>query len=352
MKIKVVIIDLDANYTRRLQQGFQNKYSDKVELKFFSDLDSFYHDIRENHADLIVFDQKLKMDTDSLPENTVIGCFCEQKGIEEIGGISTICKYQKIDVLYKLMLGLYAEKATDLKLKTNGSQVHTTLFTSVQGGCGTSAAAAAYALKRSREGKKIFYLNLEKFGGSDLYFSGDGDMSFSDVIYSLKSRKSNLLIKLESSTKTDESGVNFFSDCKNAFDMMELKDAEIGSLLQGIGQLGEYDEIVMDLSGDLTERMVFLMQDYADSVVYVCDGSMTGIRKFEKYCEVARVLEKRKEMRLLGKTVLLYNRYSSKNSMQMEKLPVSLMGGIHRFESVSGRSLIEQIAATDILKQV
>ena len=207
-------------------------------------------------------------------------------------------------------------------------------------------------MKRSREGKKIFYLNLEKFGGSDLYFSGDGDMSFSDVIYSLKSRKSNLLIKLESSTKTDESGVNFFSDCKNAFDMMELKDAEIGSLLQGIGQLGEYDEIVMDLSGDLTERMVFLMQDYADSVVYVCDGSMTGIRKFEKYCEVARVLEKRKEMRLLGKTVLLYNRYSSKNSMQMEKLPVSLMGGIHRFESVSGRSLIEQIAATDILKQV
>lgn len=352
MKIKVIIIDLDTDYTGRMQRIFQKKYADKVELRIFSDMDSFYAGIREAYADLVLFDSHLNFDISCVPENVVAGCLCDQKGIEEIGGVSAICKYQKADVLYKLMLGLFAEKASDLKLKTSGSLVHTTLFTSVQGGSGTSAAAAAYALKRAREGKKIFYLNLEKFGSSDMYFSGDGDMSFSDVIYSLKSRKSNLLIKLESSLKTDESGVDFFSDCRNAFDMVELKDAEIGSLIQGIGQVGEYDEIIMDLSGDLTDRMVFLMQDYADSIVYVCDGTMTGIRKFEKYCEVARVLEERKEIRLLGKTVLLYNRYSSKNSMQMEKLPVSLMGGIHRFESVSGRKLIEQIAATDTLKQV
>ena len=352
MKIKVIIIDLDTDYIGRVQRIFQKKYADKVELRLFSDMDSFLAGIREAYADLVLIDSHLNFDISCLPENVVAGCLCDQKGIEEIGGVSAICKYQKADVLYKLMLGLFAEKASDLKLKTSGSLVHTTLFTSVQGGSGTSAAAAAYALKRAREGKKIFYLNLEKFGSSDMYFSGDGDMSFSDVIYSLKSRKSNLLIKLESSLKTDDSGVDFFSDCRNAFDMVELKDAEIGSLVQGIGQVGEYDEIVMDLSGDLTDRMVFLMQDYADSIVYVCDGSMTGIRKFEKYCEVARVLEERKEIRLLGKTVLLYNRYSSKNSMQMEKLPVSLMGGIHRFESVSGRKLIEQIAATDILKQV
>jgi len=54
----------------------------------------------------------------------------------------------------------------------------------------------------------------------------------------------------------------------------------------------------------------------------------------------------------MNKIQLLYNRYSSKNSMQMEKLPVSLLGGIHRFENVSGRPLIDQIAKMDILRQV
>lgn len=187
---------------------------------------------------------------------------------------------------------------------------------------------------------------------SYLYFTGEGTMSFSDVIYALKSRKSNLLIKIESTLKTDPSGVDFFSDCRNAFDMIELKDDEIVSLIQAIGQVGEYEEIVVDLSGDLTERQLKLMQDYADSVIYICDGTMTGIRKFEKFCETIRVIEERKEVQIMNKIQLLYNRYSSKNSMQMEKLPVSLLGGIHRFENVSGRPLIDQIAKMDILRQV
>lgn len=56
-------------------------------------------------------------------------------------------------------------------------------------------------------------------------------------------------------------------------------------------------------------------------MIYICDGTMTGIRKFEKFCETIRVIEERKEVQIMNKIQLLYNRYSSKNSMQMEKLP-------------------------------
>lgn len=352
MKIRVIVVDTDASYVEHLQTAFQKKYADKVEMTTFSDVSSFYKSLQEIYADLILYDSQLTLDFSQIADSIVIGCLCDQKDVEEIGGVSAVCKYQKADVLYKIMLGLFAEKASDLKLKTSGTLVHTVMFTSVQGGCGTSAAAAAYALQQAKQGRKICYLNLQKFGCSDLYFTGEGTMSFSDMIYALKSRKSNLLLKLEGTMKQDASGVNFFSDCRNAFDMIELKDSEVASLLQALGQVGEIEEIVVDLSGDLTERQLLLMEEYADSIVYVCDGSITGIRKFEKYCETARVLEERKEVVLLNKTTLLYNRYSSKSSMQMEKLPVSLMGGVHRFEGVSGRELIEQIAATGILKQV
>lgn len=352
MKIKVIIIDQDTNYTEHILQAFQMRYSDKVEMRVFSNMESFFSNIREAYADLVLYNSRMELDTTALPDSMAVGCLCEQSGIEEISGVSAICKYQKADILYKSMLGLFAEKASDMKLKTSGNLVYVTLFTSVQGGCGTSTAAAAYALRMAEEGRKILYLNLQKFGSSNLYFSGEGTMSFSDVIYALKSRKSNLPIKMKSALKTDASGVDFFSDCRNAFDMMELKDDEIITLIQVIGQMGDYEEVVADLSGDLTERQLKLMQDCADSIIYVCDGTMTGIRKFEKFCETLRVIEERNHVRIMNKMQLLYNRYSSKNSMQMEKLPIGLVGGIHRFENVSGRPLIEHIAKMDILKQV
>ncbi|MBS6194849.1 MAG: hypothetical protein KH828_04645 [Clostridiales bacterium] len=352
MKIKVIIVDKDKNYTARALRGFQAHFADRIELRVFSDVESFYQDISASYADLILADSSAGVDIGRIPESTSFGYLCERMDVEEIDGVNAICKYQKLEILYKMMLGIFAEKSSNIKFRHSVSSARMTMFTSVQGGSGTSAAAAAYALRRGKEGKKIFYLSLEKFGDSDMYFSGDGIMSFSDVIYALKSKKSNLIIKLESAVKRDSSGVEFFSTCRNAYDMFELKDSEISALLQGIAQMKEYDEIVMDLSGDLNERMSVLMEEFADNIVYVCDGSLTGNKKFERFCEAVRVREQQKGINLLGKMILLYNRYSSKTSVQMEKIPINLLGGIHRFEGASGRELIEQISAINILNRI
>lgn len=352
MKLKVAVVDQDINYMNRLQKNFQMKYTDNISMYIFSDVEKFYKSLKEMYVDVILIESSIGIDINKIPENITVGYMCDMLDVEEIDGIPAICKFQKIDTIYKLILGLYAENSSNIKMKKSGSQVKVILFTSVQGGCGTSSAAVAYAMKRASEQKKVFYLNLEKFGRTDWYFSGDGAMSFSDVIYSLKSRKSNLLIKLESATRTDQTGVEFFSTCKNAYDMLELKDAEIKDLIQGISQVKDYDELVIDLSGDLTERMQMIMEEYADAIVYVSDGSETGNGKFERFCEVIRLIEQRNEISILGKMTLLYNRYSSKSSTQLDKTPISVMGGIHRFEGVTGRALAEQIVQTNVLTAV
>ena len=100
MKTKVIIVDQDTNYTSHMLQVFQTRYADKVEMRVFSDVNSFYANIREAYADLVLYSSNLQLDTAELPESVVIGCLCEQSGIEEIGGVSAICKYQKVDILY------------------------------------------------------------------------------------------------------------------------------------------------------------------------------------------------------------------------------------------------------------
>ena len=352
MKLKVAIVDKDVNYMNRLQKNFQLKYANKINIYVFSDIEKFYQSLKEVYVDVLLMDSSIKVEAGKLPEGMALGYLCDMADAEEIDGLPAVCRFQKMDTVYKLILGIYAENSSNIKMKKKGSLVRTTLFTSVQGGSGTSSAAAAYAIRRASKNKKVFYLNLEKFGRTDWYFTSDGAMSFSDVIYSLKSRKSNLMIKLESATRTDVLGIDFFAPCRNAYDMLELKDNEVSDLLRGISQAKAYDEIVIDLSGDLTERMLLLMKEYADIIIYVCDGSMTGNGKFKRFCEVIRVIEQRDEVNILGKTNLLYNRYSSKGSTQLDKTPVAVMGGIHRFEGVAGRALAEQIAQTEVFASV
>jgi len=352
MKIKVAIVDIDENYKSRLLKNLQLKYPDKLELYIFSDMAHLYSSLQKEIMDIVLIDSKLELDKEQIPHGTVAAYLCDMVEIEEYNNTAAICKYQKIETIYKQIIGLYAENISNIKIKSSGSAARIVLFFSAQGGSGVSSVAAAYALNCARRGKQVCYLNLEPLGKPDIYFSGDGSMSFSDVIYALKSRKNNLVMKLESAVKTDASGVDFFDTCKNAYDMMELKDEELGRLLRGITQVKEYEEIILDISGDLNHQSFMLMSNYADKVVCVTDGSRTGNGKFFRFCEVLRVMEQREEKNILGKMVLLYNRFSSKGSSQMMETPVPVLGGIPRYTGVDERELIGQIAGMDILKQI
>lgn len=352
MRIKVVILDQDENYKNRLINNFQIKYADKLELYTFSVNEHLYENLSASKADIVLLDAEMNISVNDIPKDQIVVYLSKTMDIEELEGIPAICKFQKIEMIYKQILGIYAETASNMKLKSGSASGRILLFISAQGGSGTSSAAASYALRCANKGKKVFYLNLELLGGTDLYFNGDGLMSFSDVIYALKSKNSNLRIKMESALKTDKSGVEFFDTCKNAYDMTELSNEEIKDLISGISQIKEYEDIVIDLSGGISERMLMLMKDFADRIICVNDGSKTGNSKFERFCEIYSVLEKRLETAFLNKMVLLYNRYSSRTSNQLSQSPVQVLGGINRYEGVSGRELIEEIAKLPVFDQI
>lgn len=349
MKVKAAVVSNDAEFIERFARVFQRKYGDKITLLLFSNMSMLKQNLKDHVVDLLMIDQDMEIDKNEIPEGASVGIFSRISDIEEINGIPAVCKYQKAESLYKGMLSIYAEYAPNFRLKRRDFDARFVLFLSAQGGCGTSSAAAAYAMRRALEKKKVFYLTLERFGNSNLYFNGANSLSLSDIIYSLKSKNSNLLLKLESAVQKDASGVDFLNDCKNPYDMFELQEEETLELLKGIGQVKKYDEIVVDFSSDLWERKIKIMKDYADRIVYVSDGSFTGNDKFEKFCQVIKILERQLECDILSKTCLLYNRYSSKSSVQMDKSAVPVIGGIHRIEGVSGRKLAGQIAQDEYI---
>lgn len=352
MRINIAFFDKDTVYINRLLKSFREKYVKQTSVSVFTDEKIFAAELLSQHFDIAVIDQDYMNLRSIVPEKTILAVFVKDNAIDEIESIPAVGKYQRFENIYKRIVDVYADHSVGIKVRRNSGKSSIIMFTSVQGGCGTSSLAAAYAINRARNGKYVFYLNLETFGSANSFFSGEGKGSFSDIIYALKSKNVNFVLKLEAVTRKDESGVEFINGCRNAFDMMELKDSEITDLIEGIEAAQEYDLMVIDYSGALSPRQLKLMKEHADTIIYVSDGSETGNEKFSKFCEAVRVIEKKENTTLLNKMALVYNRYSSKTSRQMETLPITLLGGIHRIEGVTGRDLVEELSKQDVIPNI
>lgn len=112
MKIKVAVLDSDLEFLNRLTKIFQQKYADRISLSIFSNEDTLYQNQRNNPADIVLLEQTMKTAADKMPDKAAVGYLSDMPDADMIDGIPAICKYQKAEELYRMMLNLYAEKAS------------------------------------------------------------------------------------------------------------------------------------------------------------------------------------------------------------------------------------------------
>ncbi|OUP84206.1 hypothetical protein B5F07_08705 [Lachnoclostridium sp. An169] len=271
-----------------------------------------------------MFDETVKIPENVIPESTAYGYLGNKPGVKEKEGIPVIFKYQNVDMIYQNIRTISSAEAEDDYLDHILADTRMVVFISAQGGCGTSAAAAAYALRRAADQKKIFYLNMEKFGNSNLYFSGEESQEAAGI-------------------QQDLSGVDAFSGYRDSSVLSENDDKALQVQLENCFKVQKYDELVIDLSGNMEPKIFKDISGCADRIVYVTDGSLSGRDKFTRFCEAVKSLEQ-KNSSILEKVVLMYNRFDPADCEQIVSPPVPVMGGIVRFESVSGRELAERIS--------
>lgn len=346
MRLKVGVIDSDVIYIKRFVSNAQRKLADEMELYVYTNVEQAYSGLKHVYPDVLLVADEIAFDCNAIPRGIVVIYFSKRNDVEEINGFPVISKYhQKLVDIYKNILNIYAENSSSEQIgKKKKKNVKMTLFMSVQGGVGTTTVAAAYAVDRAKKGNKVFLLSLDMFGNIALYFSGDGKQSLTDILNALK-KDINIEAKFHSAVKTDHSGVNFFDVCKNAYDMVEFKDEELKTLLENIQTFEQgYDEIVLEYSGHLDKRMLFLMKQYSDYIFYVNDGSTVGNIKFQRFCEAMKVIEYKEEEHILNKMRLIYNQFSSKTGEQLIETAIPVIGGINRFIGLQENEIIYKIA--------
>jgi MinD-like ATPase involved in chromosome partitioning or flagellar assembly len=352
MKIKLALLDSNKEYLDRLSSGFAKKYEDKLEVHCFSDQSVAMSELKELRINVFVANEVFDVDLNDLPKQCGFAYFVDSSIVEMFKDQKAICRFQKIENIYKEVLAIYSENLADLVSIRFDNDSSTKIFTfvSASGGVGSSTVAVACAKYFTQKGSKVLYLNLEQFGNTGIFFRGDGKSNFSDVIYALKSSKVNLPLKLKSIIKRDTSGVSFYESAKTVFDLQELKSVDISKLISTLKQTGEYDFIISDIDFNFSEVSIEIYKS-SSAIIFVSDGSEISNGKFVKAYAGFEILEQQLQTPLCPYISLFYNKFSNKTSASIDG-EVRSIGGAPRYEYASSEHVISQLMTLKVFDNI
>jgi Flp pilus assembly CpaE family ATPase len=255
-------------------------------------------------------------------------------------------------MIYKTILEVFSDNVSDsigIKFDSD-SNVRIITFVSASGGAGSSSSAAACAKSFAASGQKTLYLNLEQFGSVEPFFSGAGQTDFSDVIFALKSKKTNLSLKLESNVRQDPSGVSFYASPKKALDMMELKTEEVQKLITDLKLTGSYDSIVFDIDFSFNASAMEIFKQ-STAIVFVSDGSEISNIKFMRAYNAIEILDERADVPLLPRLAVFYNKFSNKTGKTLDDVARSI-GGAPKYDHATTEQVISQLVGLGVFQKI
>jgi len=352
MKIKLAILEKDQSYLNRIVSVFGTKYADRFQLYSFTDMEVAFSTLETAKVEVLVASDAFEVDVSKLPKRCGFAYFVDSADVETLNGQRAICKFQKADLIYKQILSIYSENAGNVSgLKFGDDSSKIIFFQPVSGGVGASSMAAACAIHFAAKGKKTLYLNLERFGSSNLFFQADGQFDMSDIIFALKSKKTNLAMKLESCVKQAENGVYFYDQSKIALDMMELNSDDVMRLISELQLTGSYDYIIVDTDFSI-DREALKVYRKAHTVVWVGDGSELSNMKLFRAFNALNIIAQNADSPIPTRLVLLYNKFSNKTGRMLTDIGVRDIGGAPRFEHATTQQVLTQLSAREMFDAI
>lgn len=353
IRIRLAILDRDQDYLSRFTAVFGTKFADTYEVHSFTDAAIAIGALDANKIDVFIADDAFDIDASVLPRRCSFAYLVDSNGVDSVKGQRAICRFQRSDLIDKQIKNIYSENpaVTRSGLIAENRATNVLIFSSPSGGAGTSSATAACALHFASAGRRALYLNLEKFGCADVFFSGDLAFGMSDVIYALRSGKTNLSMKLASCVKQDMTGVYFYSQAKSALDMFELTDSDIIRLMNELIASGLYDYIIIDMDFGIGEEYLRICRQ-ANILVWVGDGSETSNAKIQRAYQALVIKEQNDDESFLDRICLFYNKFGSETGRMLENIGLRCIGGSQIYVHATARQIMTQLASKDIFDKI
>lgn len=354
MWIRLILCTKDMVYAERLSAFFEREYGDKIELSLFSGVEYLLENLESHSADFILFGEELEQEAElhagELP--CMYAVLMKQMYETETDSVIRLAKYQRGDRLYKEILDAYSRGNKVKQIKTSEGKKEKAkvyVFLSANGGVGTTTIARAYARKCAMY-EKVLYLDLGVLGlpwKQQEQAEGTAH-GMDEILMALKSRRDILPIKLVSAVTDTTDKVYTYQPGSNPLNLLELTEDNISRLLEGIKTLSEYRKIIIDTGTALTDKEVALYKQ-CDYMICVVDGNgdETGKAKYNRLCEVLRILEQRDGIKLLRKMRIFKNKAVKNVETGWQSMEVREAGWAPRIDLDSYEAIEDRIMKSD-----
>lgn len=296
MSLKIVLYE-ESEYAKRVETAFSELHREEIELVCFCYKENLLAHLSLHNTDVIVTSETMEFPAEIQEEEIPVLYLSEQRET----GKNEVFRYQKFDDLME-----------EIKRKLNRQNRGTKLlvFTSMQGGSGVTSCALSAALYFRKQGYSAAYLD----------FSFPGIRQKKDV------------------TEENRYGIPeipvFLGDFGTPVDTEKA-----GSILEEAKQEQKWEYLIADFPMYL-DILTKVFEKSADEVIYVCDGSPEGNRKF------------REGENLWGDSVrkwILYNKFDER-SIQTEANGYEPLGEVMRDVSSDMEKMIEKTASLSVFE--
>ncbi len=290
MVIKVAVIEKDPRFLDRLTAVFSKNYANKLEIYPFADPEVALTTLQFLRPNILIADESIRIPVKSLPDDCALAYFVSAVSTDQIDGHRAICKFQRAELIYMQIIGILSDNTNSATYtKQQNPETKIVTFTSPAGGVGVSTAAVAFSLKIASLGHRVLYLDLDAYSCPGLYFRGEGDYTFGDVLHTLVHKDGNLTELLVHATRKDPRGVSYFCESDPSAVYPVLTSEDVSRLLRELRIITAFDYIVLDIpfakflcQADLWEKsagIVFLTDATEQAQLKLIRGYHTLLRE-------------------------------------------------------------------------
>lgn len=363
MKIRIAICTEDIAYAERLIGYFNSHYYDKFAWDKYTGLDYLSSSFHAEATDILLLGEELKNEINDNLMSRLGDCMLaylvdetsEEPADESDalpGGVHEIARYRRADEIYRDLLEIYSHK-NHIRYAGSAlvdSRTELYAFAAPCGGVGVSTVAIA-AAKHFARTEKVLYLNLENISGTELVFHKEENRGLEEIIFSLKSRRKALALKLESTVCQDKNGIYYFGDCENVLNISELDAQDIRELLQTIQNSRKYDKVLIDIGNSLLDKDIAVLT-LVNRIIAVTDNSEAAEIKWKRYLKALHVIEGLKQAGICSKMVLFINKVNKDCELPEQVMGIRVEGGLPLLQNGTYVGVIERLAAMESFQNI
>ncbi|GAE90036.1 AAA family ATPase [Acetivibrio straminisolvens] len=325
-RLNLVIADTDEVYVRNMVDYLMTNYLQRLRVSSFTRQELLYDFLSGlNKIDVLLISPD--MYSEAMPKESYEKVFLLTQGEPSVrGDIDCVNKHQVGEEFINKIIDMFSdgeneeekkEDAVILEEPSRNVETKVIAIYSPIGGAGKTTIAVNSAVYCAKKGLKVFYLNLETFQSTPLYFNCKSEKNLSELLRCLKQGE-NIGMKIREIRQIDpDYDVHYFVPPENIIDLKDTGSGEIKALIDAFRAMRYYDIVILDMSSELNDRNIALL-DSSDEVVMVLAQDAISNVKAEFTSEQLEKYLAQYGLNLSGKLIVALNKYNFHMALEVD----------------------------------